>query len=73
MVTVDGRAEDNVVAEIMKSTKSAKMKSKAINGAVSEMAFEVTLKNDSTGFMNKLSAASGVQSVSIVKAANEYI
>ncbi len=73
MVSAESSEEENVISEIRKSTKNAKLKSKSVSGQVSEMAFEVSLDGDSTAFMNRLSASKGVSSVSIVKSSNEYI
>lgn len=73
MLSIESSYEDAVFAEIAKNTKSMKLKSKSINGTKSEIAIEISLKNDSTAFMNYWGTKKGVSSVSIVKSSNEYI
>lgn len=73
MISTESAVEAAAIDEINRNTKSARLKSKAISGATSEMAFEVSLDKDSTAFMNELGAKKGVLSVSIVKSNNEYI
>lgn len=73
MITVDEQDEEAVSKYVDKSTSRSSLKSKTINGGISELAFEVKLKGNSTKFLNKLSAYPTISTVTIVKASGEYI
>lgn len=73
MVTINASDESAVYQYIEKNVKKIKLKSKALVGTSAEVAYEVTLRGDSTKFCNKLSAAAGVASVTIVKSTGEYV
>lgn len=73
MVSVSEQDEEAVSKYIVKSTAKAKLKSKSIINGVSEIAYEVKLKGNSTKFLNKMSVYPTISSMTLVKCSGEYI
>ncbi len=73
MLTVEEQDEEAVCKYIIKSTAKAKLRSKTISNGLTEVAYEVKLKGNSTKFLNKLSVYPSISSMTLVKCAGEYI
>ncbi len=73
MLTVAEEDEEAVSKYIVKSTAKSKLKSKTISEGLTELAYEVKLKGNSTKFLNKMSVYPTISSITIVKCSGEYI
>ncbi len=73
MITVEEQDEEAVCKYVVKSTAKCKLKSKTVSNGLSEVAYEVKLKGNSTKFLNKMSVYPSISSTTLVKCSGEYI
>ncbi len=73
MITVEEQDEEAVCKYIIKSTAKCQLKSKTVSNGLSEVAYEVKLKGNSTKFLNKMSVYPSISSTTLVKCSGEYI
>lgn len=70
--TGDG-AESKALAIIKESTKKSVVKSKTVSKGYTEVTYEIKLNGDSTEFVNKLSAADGIEKAVLVSYNGDYM
>ena len=74
VVNCENEETENEVCELIKAeAKKNLLKSKAVNKLGIELTYEVRIKNDNTGFVNKISACEGVTNAVLVSYNGEYM
>ena len=74
VVNCENEETENTAYELIKSeAKKSLLKSKAVNKLGVELTYEVRIKNDNTGFVNKVSAVDGVTNAVLVSYNGEYM
>ncbi|MBR3504570.1 MAG: DUF4956 domain-containing protein [Clostridia bacterium] len=69
----NGQTEDQVVSYLKQNADKAVVKSKSAQKGSIELTYEVTLKNNSTDFITKLSEMNGVSSAVLVSYNGDYM
>ena len=69
----DGKAEEKVAAYLKQNTDKTVVKSKSAQKGNIELTYEVTLKNNDTDFITKLSEMEGVESAVLVSYNGDYM
>ena len=74
VVNCEDEETENAAYELIKAeAKKSLLKSKAVNKLGVELTYEVRIKNDNTGFVNKVSACQGVTNAVLVSYNGEYM
>ncbi len=74
VVSCEDEETENAAYELIKAeAKKSLLKSKAVNKLGVELTYEVRIKDDSTGFVNKISAVDGVTNAVLVSYNGEYM
>ena len=74
VVNCDNEETENTAYELIKAeAKKSLLKSKSVNTLGIELTYEVRIKDDNTGFVNKLSACDGVTNAVLVSYNGEYM
>ena len=74
VLTCDSEAAEQAACDLVKSTcDKSVVKSKTVRDGLIELNMEVRLKDDETGFVNRLSAMPGVYSVAMVSYNGDYL
>ena len=74
VVNCENEETENTAYELIKAeAKKSLLKSKAVNKLGVELTYEVRIKNDNTGFVNKVSAVDGVTNAVLVSYNGEYM
>lgn len=73
IMSINEKAEDDILQEIRSNTQKFLIKSKSMQGNTVEIQIEVKLKNNDTKFINKLSKRNDVNTISLVSYTGEYI
>ena len=74
VVNCKNEETENTAYELIKAeAKKSLLKSKAVNKLGVELTYEVRIKNDNTGFVNKVSAVDGVTNAVLVSYNGEYM
>ena len=74
IVSTDGeRQEDDILLLVRQSTKRFSVKSKTISDSGMEFTLEVRLREESTKFVGKIKAVSGVRSAALVSYNGDYM
>jgi len=74
VVNCENEETENKAYELIKTeAKKSLLKSKAVNKLGVELTCEVRIKNDNTGFVNKVSACEGVTNAVLVSYNGEYM
>ncbi|MBR4360811.1 MAG: DUF4956 domain-containing protein [Clostridia bacterium] len=68
-----GETEEKVGKYLKENTEKTSIKSKSAQKGIIELTYEVTLKNDDTDFITKLSAMDGVSSAVLVSYNGDYM
>ena len=68
-----GETEEKVRKYLKENTEKTSIKSKSAQKGIIELTYEVTLKNDDTDFITKLSAMDGVSSAVLVSYNGDYM
>ena len=69
----NGQAEEKVAAYLKQNTDKTSVKSKSAQKGNIELTYEVTLKNNSTDFITKLSEMDGIESAVLVSYNGDYM
>ncbi|MBO4775444.1 MAG: DUF4956 domain-containing protein [Lachnospiraceae bacterium] len=69
----DEKAEENAMNIIEKSVDKYAVKSKTVNAAGIELTAEVRVKNEATGFVNRVNEINGVSGATLVTFNGEYM
>ena len=74
VVSCENEETENTAYELIKSeAKKSLLKSKSVNKLGIELTYEVRIKDDNTGFVNKISAVDGVTNAVLVSYNGEYM
>ena len=74
VINCENEETENAAYELIKAeAKKSLLKSKAVNKLGVELTYEVRIKNDNTGFVNKVSAVDGVTNAVLVSYNGEYM
>ena len=74
VVNCENEETENAAYELIKAeAKKSLLKSKAVNKLGVELTYEVRIKDDNTGFVNKVSAVDGVTNAVLVSYNGEYM
>ncbi len=74
VVNCENENSENMVSEMIKQdAKKSILKSKAVSKLGIELTYEIRIKNDGTGFINKISNAGGVTNAVLVTYNGEYM
>lgn len=74
VVSCENEETENAAYELIKAeAKKSLLKSKAVNKLGVELTYEVRIKDDNTGFVNKVSAVDGVTNAVLVSYNGEYM
>lgn len=74
VVSCNSSEAESGAEELIKSeAKKSVLKSKCVNKIGTELTYEVRLKGDETGFINKISDSDGVSNVTLVSYNGEYM
>ena len=74
VVNCEKEETENAAHELIKAeAKKSLLKSKAVNKLGVELTYEVRIKDDNTGFVNKISAVGGVTNAVLVSYNGEYM
>ena len=74
VVNCENEETENTAYELIRSeAKKSLLKSKAVNKLGIELTYEVRIKNDDTGFVNKVTAVEGVTNAVLVSYNGEYM
>ena len=74
VVSSENEETENAAYELIKEeAKKSLLKSKAVNKLGIELTYEVRIKDDNTGFVNKISAVDGVTNAVLVSYNGEYM
>ena len=74
VVNCENEETENAANELIKEdAKKSVLKSKAVNKLGVELTYEVRIKDDNTGFVNKISACEGVTNAVLVSYNGEYM
>ena len=74
VVNCENEETENIAYELIKSeAKKSLLKSKSVNKLGVELTYEVRIKDDNTGFVNKISACEGVTNAVLVSYNGEYM
>ena len=74
VVNCEKEETENAAYELIKAeAKKSLLKSKAVNKLGVELTYEVRIKDDNTGFVNKVSAVDGVTNAVLVSYNGEYM
>ena len=74
VVNCENEETENTANELIKQeAKKSVLKSKAVNKLGVELTYEVRIKDDNTGFVNKVSACEGVTNAVLVSYNGEYM
>ena len=74
VVNCENEETENTAYELIKAeAKKSLLKSKAVNKLGVELTYEVRIRNDNTGFVNKVSAVAGVTNAVLVSYNGEYM
>ena len=74
VVSCENEETENAAYELIKAeAKKSLLKSKAVNKLGIELTYEVRIKDDNTGFVNKISAVDGVTNAVLVSYNGEYM
>lgn len=69
----NSEAEKSADKQIRESAKKSLLKSKTVNKSGIELTYEVRLKEEESGFINKISESSGVANATLVSYNGEYM
>ena len=74
VVSCENEETENATYELIKEeAKKSLLKSKSVNKLGVELTYEVRIKDDNTGFVNKISACEGVTNAVLVSYNGEYM
>ena len=74
VVSCENEETESVAYELIKEdAKKSLLKSKSVNKLGIELTYEVRIKDDNTGFVNKISAVNGVTNAVLVSYNGEYM
>ncbi|MDO4618010.1 MAG: DUF4956 domain-containing protein [Clostridia bacterium] len=74
VVNCENEQFENVAAEMIKTeAKKSILKSKAVSKVGIELTYEIRIKNDDTGFINKISNSEGITNAVLVTYNGEYM
>ncbi len=68
----DEKAEESVLNIIERSVEKYLVKSKTVNGAGVELTAEIRVKDDATGFVNRINEINGVSGATLVTFNGDY-
>lgn len=73
VLNCENGVEEEIKKVLFEETKKCLLKSKAVNKSGTELTYEVRIKEEDTGFVNKISSCEGVTNAVLVSYNGEYM